>query len=143
MRPRTERHGSSSVTSRLARARSLRSAFSPSRRWARAAARRSSRSSSHAPACTTCATDPDPPPRGRSTMNSELTPFRIEIADEQLDDLRDRLARTRWPDSPTDDAGWERGVPAVYLAGLVEYWQKGFDWRAQERALNALPQFVV
>jgi pimeloyl-ACP methyl ester carboxylesterase len=76
-------------------------------------------------------------------MTSEFEPFQIAIADEQLGDLRDRLQRTRWPDRQTDDAGWGRGVPPDYLASLAEYWQNGFDWRAQERTLNAWQQYTV
>ncbi|GAA3619457.1 epoxide hydrolase [Nonomuraea rosea] len=75
--------------------------------------------------------------------NSESTrPYRIEIPQAELDDLRDRLRRTRWaPDLP--GAGWERGVPTGYLRPLAEYWAGGFDWRAQEAALNAYPQFTT
>ncbi|MGW3342101.1 epoxide hydrolase family protein [Nonomuraea rubra] len=74
--------------------------------------------------------------------NSDLTPYRIDIPQEQLDDLRDRLRRTRWaPDLP--GTGWERGVPTSYLRPLAEYWADGFDWRAQEAALNAYPQFTT
>ncbi|MGR6920836.1 epoxide hydrolase family protein [[Actinomadura] parvosata] len=74
--------------------------------------------------------------------NSDLTPYRIDIPQEQLDDLRDRLRRTRWaPDVP--GTGWERGVPTSYLQPLAEYWAGGFDWRAQEAALNAYPQFTT
>jgi pimeloyl-ACP methyl ester carboxylesterase len=75
--------------------------------------------------------------------NSESTrPYRIEIPQAELDDLRDRLRRTRWaPELP--GAGWERGVPTGYLRPLAEYWAGGFDWRAQEAALNAYPQFTT
>ena len=55
-------------------------------------------------------------------------------------DLRERLARTRWTrDLP--GTGWERGVPAAYLRELAAYWATEYDWRAQEAALNAYPQF--
>ena len=76
------------------------------------------------------------------TNSTDIRPFRIEIADAELDDLHDRLARTRWPQEPESD-GWSRGVPLAYLQGLVTYWADGFDWRAQERGLNELPQFVT
>ncbi|MEV0433399.1 epoxide hydrolase [Nocardia sp. NPDC050413] len=67
-------------------------------------------------------------------------PFHIDIPQTDLDDLRDRLARARWtPELPGD--GWERGVPAAYLRELATYWADEFDWRAQETALNAYPQF--
>ncbi|MEV0683043.1 epoxide hydrolase [Nocardia sp. NPDC050378] len=69
-----------------------------------------------------------------------VRPFHIDIPQTDLDDLRDRLARARWtPELPGD--GWERGVPASYLRELAAYWADEFDWRAQETALNAFPQF--
>lgn len=69
-----------------------------------------------------------------------MRPFRIEVDDETLDDLRRRLAQTRWPDQVAG-AGWDYGTDLAYLRELVDYWLGGFDWRAQERALNMLPQF--
>jgi pimeloyl-ACP methyl ester carboxylesterase len=74
--------------------------------------------------------------------DTEVRPFRVEIPQAQLDDLHDRLAGTRWPD-PLAGVGWERGVPLDYLKDLADYWQKGFDWRRQEAALNAFPQFTT
>jgi pimeloyl-ACP methyl ester carboxylesterase len=70
-----------------------------------------------------------------------IRPFRIAIPQEDLDDLRDRLARTRWPGDPGD--GWRRGVPLGYLKELADYWADGFDWRKQEARLNELPQFLT
>jgi epoxide hydrolase len=75
-------------------------------------------------------------------MTTEPRPFRVEIPDSDLDDLRDRLARTRWPEEPPGD-GWGAGVPLGYLRQLADYWGTGFDWRAQEARLNALPQFTT
>ncbi|KAA8882895.1 epoxide hydrolase [Nocardia colli] len=72
--------------------------------------------------------------------NNEIRPFRIEIPQADLDDLRDRLARTRWIDD-LPGTGWERGVPAAYLKELAGYWAEKFDWRATEAELNAYPQF--
>lgn len=66
--------------------------------------------------------------------------FRIQIPQADLDDLRGRLARTRWPRQPPG-VGWARGVPLGYLQELAGYWADGFDWRAQEARLNQLPQF--
>jgi microsomal epoxide hydrolase len=69
-----------------------------------------------------------------------MKPFRIEIPEADLDDLRRRLAATRWaPASPA--AGWERGVPLDYLRELAEYWRTEFDWRAVEARLNSFPQY--
>ncbi|WP_436498508.1 epoxide hydrolase family protein [Actinokineospora sp. HUAS TT18] len=73
--------------------------------------------------------------------NTEIKPFRIAVDQADLDDLKDRIGRTRWPRDP--GAGWSRGVPLDYLKGLAEYWADGFDWRAQERELNAFPQFTT
>ena len=70
----------------------------------------------------------------------DIRPFRIAIPQEQLDDLHARLANTRWPDE-LPGVGWDRGVPVGYLRELAGYWRDGFDWRAQEAALNAHPQF--
>jgi pimeloyl-ACP methyl ester carboxylesterase len=71
-----------------------------------------------------------------------ITPYRIEVPDADLDDLRDRLARTRWPAQPAGP-GWERGIPLGELQPLADYWRDGFDWRAQEAALNRIPQFTT
>ena len=71
-----------------------------------------------------------------------MQPFRIEIPQDDLDDLRARIAATRWPDD-LPDGGWERGVPPSYLRELAEYWRSGFDWRAAEAELNRYPQFTT
>jgi epoxide hydrolase len=68
--------------------------------------------------------------------------FRLEIPDAALDDLRDRLARTRWP-GELPGVGWSRGVPLGYLRELAEYWRTGYDWREHEARLNELPQFTT
>jgi epoxide hydrolase len=68
--------------------------------------------------------------------------FRIEIPEADLDDLRDRLARTRWP-SDLPGVGWSRGVPLEYLRELAEHWRTGYDWREHEAQLNELPQFTT
>jgi pimeloyl-ACP methyl ester carboxylesterase len=70
-----------------------------------------------------------------------MKPFRIEVAQAELADLRHRIGTTRWPDEPFE-AGWERGVPLDYLRELAEYWRTDYDWRAAEARLNAIPQFV-
>ncbi|MEJ3745969.1 epoxide hydrolase family protein [Actinomycetes bacterium KLBMP 9797] len=68
--------------------------------------------------------------------------FRIDIPQDRLDDLRARLANTRWPDE-LPDVGWTYGVPVSYVRELAEYWRSGYDWRAQEARLNAYPQFLT
>lgn len=71
---------------------------------------------------------------------TDVRPFRIEIPDDELDDLRERLGRTRWPEAETVD-DWSQGVPLAYLRELCGYWAEGYDWRATEARLNGLPQF--
>ncbi|MDQ7810294.1 epoxide hydrolase [Amycolatopsis sp. A133] len=71
-----------------------------------------------------------------------MKPFRIEVPEADLAELRRRLAATRWPDERFD-AGWERGVPPAYLKELAEYWRTEYDWRAAEARLNGFPQFVT
>jgi epoxide hydrolase len=73
-------------------------------------------------------------------MPDEVTPFRVEIAEAALGNLRQRLLRTRWAEAePVAD--WSQGVPHGYLRELCRYWADGYDWRATEARLNALPQF--
>jgi len=74
--------------------------------------------------------------------NTEIRPFRIEVPTATLDDLRGRLARTRWADD-LPGTGWERGVPASDLKELVAYWSAKYDWRAAEASLNQYPQFIT
>jgi pimeloyl-ACP methyl ester carboxylesterase len=74
--------------------------------------------------------------------DSEIRPFRIDVPEADLDDLRDRLARTRWPDE-LGGVGWSRGVPLGYLKELAEYWRTAYDWRKQEARLNEIPQFTT
>jgi pimeloyl-ACP methyl ester carboxylesterase len=75
-------------------------------------------------------------------MTDDITPFRIEIPQTALDDLRDRIGRTRWP-TPLPDDGWDTGVPTTWLRELAEYWRTGYDWRAAEARLNTFPQFTT
>jgi pimeloyl-ACP methyl ester carboxylesterase len=70
-----------------------------------------------------------------------VTPFRVDIAEAELADLRDRLRRTRWPREVGDNSDWQAGANLAYMRELVAYWLDGYDWRAQERAINAFPQF--
>ena len=71
-----------------------------------------------------------------------VTPFRIDIPQAALDDLRSRLAMTRWPQQ-LPGADWDKGVPVQYLNGLADYWQHGYDWRSAEAELNEFPQFIT
>jgi epoxide hydrolase len=74
--------------------------------------------------------------------DTAIRPFRIQVPQADLDDLRDRLARTRWPDE-LPDLGWTRGVPLGYLKDLAAYWADGYDWPKQQARLNELPQFTT
>ena len=71
--------------------------------------------------------------------SDEVTPFRIEVPQDALGDLRERLGRTRWPEAETVD-DWSQGVPLSYLRELCRHWAEDYDWRATERRLNLLPQ---
>src|SRR6266702_3107598 len=71
-----------------------------------------------------------------------LKPFTVAVSDVALGDLRSRLVGTRWLD-PLPFPGWTAGVDIEYLKELVSYWATSFDWRAQERRLNAFPQFTI
>ena len=76
-------------------------------------------------------------------MSSDaLTPYTVEIPDADLDDLRSRLARVRWPDELAD-AGWDYGVPRAFVSELVGYWRDGYDWRSHEARLNEHPQYLT
>jgi pimeloyl-ACP methyl ester carboxylesterase len=74
--------------------------------------------------------------------DSKISPYRIDIPQGALDDLRDRLGRTRWPDE-LPGVGWDLGVPLDYLKGLAECWATTYDWRGQEAALNEFAQFTT
>jgi hypothetical protein len=79
-----------------------------------------------------------------TSSSTEIRPFRIEIPQAELDDLRGRLANTRWPDpAPDGRTDFGRGIPLPYLRELATYWGGDFDWRAQEARLNDYPQFVT
>ena len=73
-------------------------------------------------------------------MNEAIDQLHLHVEDSVLEDLRDRLERTRFPDQ-IERTGWEYGVPIDYLRELVEYWRDTYDWRAQEAHLNSFNQF--
>lgn len=76
----------------------------------------------------------------RAAAPDVIVPFRIQVPDGVLADLKQRLARTRFPDE-IPGAGWDYGTDLEYHKGLVAYWKDTFSWREQERRLNQLPQF--
>ncbi|MGO7983459.1 epoxide hydrolase N-terminal domain-containing protein, partial [Rhizobium johnstonii] len=73
---------------------------------------------------------------------TDIRPFRVEIAQAEIDDLLERLARTRLPEpAPGDD--WTYGTPNSYLREAVEHWRTDFDWRAAEARMNKFPHFLT
>ncbi|MEU9659225.1 epoxide hydrolase family protein [Streptomyces chartreusis] len=77
-----------------------------------------------------------------SSPQDSVRPFRLDIPQSDLDDLHDRLDRTRWPDE-IPGSGWAYGVPTDYLRDLVRHWRHVYDWRAAEARLNEWPQFTT
>jgi pimeloyl-ACP methyl ester carboxylesterase len=73
-------------------------------------------------------------------MNDSIRPFRVEIPESALQDLRDRLRNTRWPEAETV-SDWSQGIPLSYTQELCRYWSDEYDWRATEQRLNSFPQF--
>jgi epoxide hydrolase len=72
----------------------------------------------------------------------QINPFLIAIPDTDLDDLRERLARTRWPEPETVD-DWSQGIPLAYTRELADYWAGEYDWRAREAALNRFDHYTT
>lgn len=77
-----------------------------------------------------------------TATGSEIQEFRIDIPQSVLNDLQERLAKTRWPDE-LPGAGWDYGVPLDYVKRLAEYWRTGYDWRTWEARLNQYPQYTT
>ena len=75
-------------------------------------------------------------------MATSAQAFRLHIPDAAIDDLRERIARTRFPDQAPGEP-WAYGTNVAYLKELLAYWHGSFDWRGQEARLNAFPQFKV
>ena len=71
-----------------------------------------------------------------------IEPFEISVADEVLEDLKDRLRRTRWPEAETVD-DWSQGIPLAYVQEVCDYWANEYDWRSRERELNRFDQFIA
>ena len=75
-------------------------------------------------------------------MTEQIRPFTIDVPQAQLDDLRQRLQHTRWPDAELVP-DWSQGVPLAYVQEICRYWADDYDWRARESALNRFDQFVT
>ena len=75
-------------------------------------------------------------------MAMQPQPFTLTVPEDAIADLRERLARTRYPDQAPGEA-WAYGTDVGYLQQLVEYWRTAFDWRTEEARLNGFPQYKV
>ncbi len=75
-----------------------------------------------------------------SVSKTQVKPFKINIPQSILDDLQERLKRTRWTDEP-QDSGWSMGASLAYMKELVDYWQRKYDWRKYEAKLNQFSHF--
>jgi pimeloyl-ACP methyl ester carboxylesterase len=82
------------------------------------------------------------PASALAQASEAIAPFRINVTDAALRDLKERLARTRFP-SEIEKSDWSYGTSLAYLKELVAYWQTTYNWREQERRLNQLPQFTT
>src|SRR5487761_349394 len=81
-----------------------------------------------------------PAPHLQEDAMAKKEPFTISIPDSALDDLRDRLKRTRWP-IDFGNPNWEYGTQTAYLKQLVEHWHSHYDWRRHEREMNSYNHF--
>jgi hypothetical protein len=79
-------------------------------------------------------------PRTAFTQTSSIAPFTYHAPQSALDDLKQRLARTRWPEHETAN-DWSQGAPLAKLRTLVDYWRTGYDWRRCEKTLDRFPQY--
>ena len=75
-------------------------------------------------------------------MSTEIRPFTVAVDDAEIDDLKTRLARTRWPEAEVVD-DWSQGIPLAYLREVCEYWASDYDWRRCEAAINSRPNFIT
>jgi hypothetical protein len=73
---------------------------------------------------------------------TDIRPFRVEVAEADLEALRARVAATRWPEKQTVE-DQSQGVPLETSQALARYWEKEYDWRRVEARLNALPNFIT
>jgi len=86
--------------------------------------------------------NPQPSKQSTAAEDDSIRPFHINVVEEQLVDLRRRIAATRWPDRETVNDR-SQGVQLAKFQELVRYWGTDYDWRKAEAQLNALPQFIT
>ena len=72
----------------------------------------------------------------------KITPFTIDIPDQQIEDLQKRIELTRWPEEECVD-DWTQGIPLSYTKELADYWATEYDWRQSEKQLNRFTQFIT
>src|SRR5262249_3166379 len=77
-----------------------------------------------------------------ATQSEAVRPFKIHVDDSVLTDLKQRLARTRFP-GEINNSSWDYGTNLAYLKELVAYWRDKYDWRSAERRLNQFDQFTT
>ncbi|MEQ1868200.1 MAG: epoxide hydrolase N-terminal domain-containing protein, partial [Micropepsaceae bacterium] len=72
-----------------------------------------------------------------------MKPFSVSVSKSEIDDLKARLQRVRWPNEPAGNAAWDWGTNLSYMKRLIAYWRDTFDWGRAEAELNRFPQFTV
>ena len=73
---------------------------------------------------------------------SEIKPFKIEIADEDINELRNRIESTRWPEKETVN-DWNQGTPLSYMKEVSEYWINNYNWKEREKYYNSFDQYIT
>ncbi|MBV1904707.1 MAG: epoxide hydrolase [Pseudomonadales bacterium] len=73
---------------------------------------------------------------------ANIKPFKVDISELALSDLKNRLSNTRWPDAETP-GDWTQGIPLNYIQEVCDYWLHSYDWRATETRLNQLPHYTA
>ncbi|XP_014218988.2 uncharacterized protein LOC106647206 [Copidosoma floridanum] len=77
------------------------------------------------------------------TDPKDVKPFKIDVSKKVIDDLNDRLDKTRWPAEPLEGAAWTYGISSTYLKTVLKYWRHDYDWSKRQALLNRYPQFIT
>ena len=75
-------------------------------------------------------------------MSSKIREFKINVSDEQIEELNQKLRCSRWPEKETV-SDWSQGVPLGYMQEISDYWLNDYDWRVRESFHNQMPQFIA